>query len=158
MSPRIGEEKIMTAILDRPETSHVIGAAELVPLVREGMAAHENNAGNGIAYNRSVPRRDVTVARQAFAENAELSGVEREGMGAEFSIPKGASHADVWLGAELASVLFESLNRFAARKSVCDAKQHGGYAGGMCDCQLRRAARRWAADIVLRATGVDVAE
>lgn len=151
----------MTAILNRPETTHEIGSAELVSLVRAGMADHENNAGNGIAYYRHASRRDGWVAKRSFLLNPELSDVDRLGMAAEFALPKRATHTDVWLGAELASVLFESLNRYAARtRGVCDDRQHGGYSGGMsgmCDCQMQRAARRWVAEIVLLATGIEVA-
>lgn len=121
----------MTAVMDKLE----IGSDALVSLVRDGMAEHENNTP-GVAYYRSVSRSEAAVARAAIRANSELSDVERDGMVAEFTMGRTDTHVPVWLGAELASVLFESLNRYAAASGV---------------------ARRWAVEIVLRATGREVA-
>lgn len=123
----------MTAVMERLE----IGSEALVSLVRDGMTDHENQVGNGIAYYRNVSRSEAECAKRAFRANRFLSDVERDGMCAEFGMGHDDTHVPVWLSAELATVLFESLNHYAAMGSGI--------------------ARKWVAEIVLRATGEEVA-
>lgn len=141
-----------------------IGSGNLNQAVREGLFNHENNGRDGLAYYGTVTRIRAIVARQAFRSYPKLSDMECEALEAEFPTPtKKKPRPGFWLGAELSSMVFDALAWYASLPSVCaagrdDVTVHGGFARGICDCKLRKAALDWAAEIATGAIGIRFAE